>query len=89
VHPLQVAGLRISVNRRGGKRWLVARARVNQSALARLALMRGKRVGASARKQWVAGANTIRAAVPARLRGRWTAQLRVGSLRFRRIVRIG
>jgi hypothetical protein len=69
---------------------LVARARINQPALARLALLRASRVGASARKPWAAGVNTIRATLPRTLpRGRWTAELRVGSLRFKRTIRIG
>jgi hypothetical protein len=90
VHPLQVAGVRISVVRRGSKRFLVGRARINHPAVARLALMRGQRTRASARKQWAAGRNTIRAAIPRTLpRGRWTAQLRVGSQRFKRSIRIG
>jgi plastocyanin len=90
VHPLAVVGVKISIERRGSKRFLVARARINHPALARLALMRAQRTRASARKQWAAGPNTIRAAVPRALRrGRWTAELRVGPQRFRRIVRIG
>lgn len=90
VHTLALQGLRISVERSGRKRMLVARARVNRPALARLALLRASRVGASARKPWAAGANTIRATLPRALpRGRWTAELRVGSLRFRRTIRIG
>jgi plastocyanin len=90
VHPLQVAGVRISVVRRGSKRFLVGRARINHPAVARLALMRGQRTRASARKQWAAGQNTIRAPLPRSLsRGRWTAQLRVGSQRFKRSIRIG
>jgi hypothetical protein len=90
VHPLEVAGVRISVERRGGAHRLVARARINKPALARLALMRGRRVRTSARKQWVAGPNTIRAMLPRSLRpGRWVAELRVGTSRFRRGIRIG
>jgi hypothetical protein len=90
VQPLEVAGVRIAVERRGAGRMLVARARINQRAVARLALMRGRRIRASARKQWVAGRNTIRISLPRSLRrGRWTAELRVGSLRFRRTIRIG
>jgi uncharacterized protein YfaS (alpha-2-macroglobulin family) len=68
----------------------VARARVNQPAPARLSLLRANRVRASARKQWATGANTIRATLPRTLpKGRWTAELRVGSLRFKRTIRIG
>jgi hypothetical protein len=52
--------------------------------------MRGKKTRAWSRKRWVAGPNTIRIALPSSLHsGRWTADLRVGALRFKRIVRIG
>jgi hypothetical protein len=84
-----VAGVRISVERRGGKRFLLAYARVNQPATAHLRLVRGKRVPASARKPWTTGANTIRAAVPRGLSGRMTAELRVGTQRFKRLIRFG
>jgi hypothetical protein len=90
VHPLEVSGVRISVERRGAVRRLVARARVNKPAQARLVLMRGRLIRASARKLWVAGPNTIRATLPGSLRrGRWVAELRVGTSRFRRGIRIG
>jgi hypothetical protein len=90
VHPLQVKSLRFSLERVGGKRMLVARASINKPALARLAIRRGKRTRATARKRWKAGANTIRALLPRTLSpGRWTAELRVGSLRYRRGIRIG
>jgi hypothetical protein len=90
VHPLHVQSLRFSVERVGGKRMLVARARINKPALARLALRRGNRTRAMARKRWAAAANTIRALLPRTLSpGRWTAELRVGSLRYRRGIRIG
>jgi plastocyanin len=89
-HALQLKGLRVSVERRGGKRLLVARARITRPATARLALMRGKRTHASSRKRWVAGPNTIRIALSRSLpSGRWTAELRVGTLRFKRVIRIG
>jgi plastocyanin len=90
VHPLEVAGVRISVERRGAVRTLVARARINHPAVARLALKRGLRTRATKRKQWASGANAIWTNLPRSLpRGRWTAELRVGPQRFRRIVRIG
>jgi hypothetical protein len=90
VHPLQVQSLRFSLERVAGKRMLVARARINRPALARLALRRANRTRATARKRWSAGANTIRAVLPRTLSpGRWTAELRVGSLRYRRGIRIG
>jgi hypothetical protein len=84
-----VTGIRISVERRNGTRMLVARARINHPAVARLALVRGTRVPVSARKRWAAGSNTLRKPIPGRVRGRWTAELRVGAQRFRRLIRIG
>jgi hypothetical protein len=90
VHPLEVRGVRFSVERVGGRRRLVARARISKPALARLALRRGSRTRAAARKQWTTGANQIRTLLPRALApGRWTAELRVGSLRYRRGIRIG
>jgi hypothetical protein len=87
---LRVTGVKFLVERRGVRRALVARARITRAATARLALMRGKRTRASSRKQWTAGPNTIRTAVPRSLpSGRWTAELRVGALRFKRVIRIG
>jgi hypothetical protein len=69
---------------------LVARGKTNKPAAARLALLRKHRVRASARKRWTAGTNNIRLRVPATLaHGRWTAELRVGTLRFRRSIRFG
>lgn len=89
-HPLEVVGVRFSVARRGSARMLVGRARINHPAPARLALLRGRRLRASARKQWTAGPNTIRTLLPRSVRrGRWTAELRVGTQRFRRAIRIG
>jgi plastocyanin len=89
-HPLQVSGVRIAIERRGSKRLLVARARINHPATAKLALTRRGRTRASARKRWASGPNRIQVGLPRSLpRGRWTAELRVGALRFRRIVRIG
>jgi plastocyanin len=90
VHPLQVAGVRISVERRGAKRLLVARARINHPAKAKLALLRAGRTRAAARKEWSAGVNRIQLALPRSLRrGRWTAVLHVANRRFRRAIRIG
>jgi hypothetical protein len=68
---------------------LVARARINHPVLVRLALVRGKRVRASARKHWTTGANAIRIVLRPSLRGRWTAELRVGPKRYRRLIRFG
>ena len=90
VHPLEVARVKIWVVRRGAVWTVVARARINQPALARLALLRGRRIRASARKLWRAGPNTIRTTLRRPLpRGRWTAELRVGTQRFKRGIRIG
>ena len=89
-HPLQVNGVRIDVQRRGPRRFVVARARINHPATARLALMRKGRTRASARKNWAAGLNRIQVGLPRPLaRGRWTAMLRVGTYRFKRDIRIG
>jgi hypothetical protein len=78
------------VVRRGPRRLVVARARINRTAQARLALVRKGRTRASARKNWAPGLNRIQAALPRPLaRGRWTAMLRVGTYRFKRDIRIG
>jgi hypothetical protein len=88
--PLEVKGVKISVERRASRRFLVARARINHPAKARLALLRKGRTRASARKNWVAGPNRIQVGFPRPLaRGRWTAMLRVGTYRFKRNIRIG
>jgi hypothetical protein len=88
--PLKVNGVKISVERRASKRFLVARARINHPAQARLALVRKGRTRASARKNWAAGLNRIQVGFPRPLaRGRWTAMLRVGIYRFKRDIRIG
>jgi hypothetical protein len=90
VHPLQVSGVRISVVRRASKRFLLARARTNKPATARLALVRRGKTRASARKNWAAGLNRIQVGLPRPIaRGRWTAILRVGTYRFKRDIRIG
>jgi len=90
VHPLEVRGVRISTERRGIARILVARARIDRPAPAKLALVKGRRTRASARKNWLGGGNAIRLRLPRSLaHGRWTAELSVGSLRFRRDIRIG
>jgi plastocyanin len=82
---LQVSSVRISV----GRRAVVARARISRAALARLSLLRGRTTRRSVRRQWRPGANSIRVLIPARARGRWTAELRIGTLRFRRTIRFG
>ncbi|MGH3082549.1 MAG: hypothetical protein ACRDNP_00550 [Gaiellaceae bacterium] len=88
--PLEVKGVKISVERRASKRFLVARARINRPAKARLALVRKGRTRASTRKNWAQGLNRIQVGLPRPLaRGRWTAMLRVGTYRFKRDIRIG
>jgi plastocyanin len=90
VVPLELRGARITVARAGPRPVVVARGRINKAATAALALLRKQRVRASARKRWSVGMNTIRLVPPAGLRrGRWTAELRVGTLRFRRTIRFG
>jgi plastocyanin len=90
VHPLHVSGVRISIARRGATRFLVARARIDGRATAKLALLRGSRTRASARKTWRAGLNTMQLRLPRALpRGRWTAVLQVGAHRFKRTIRFG
>jgi plastocyanin len=86
---LRVSGLKISVERRSGRRSLVARARITRAAVARLSLVRNRRTRASARKRWVRGTNSIRTTLPRSIRpGRWTAVLQVGTRRYSRSVRI-
>ena len=90
VHPLQVTGVKVVVERRGKQRVLVARARITRPAIAKLALQRSRRTQASARKRWIAGSNTIRAPLPRSLApGRGQAVLRVGPRVFKRVIRIG
>jgi hypothetical protein len=85
-HPLQVSSLRITV----AGRTVVARARINHRAVARLVLSRGQQLRRAARRLWVPGRNAIRVRIPRPLpSGRWRAELRVGKLRFKRNIRIG
>jgi plastocyanin len=73
-----VTGFRVGVVRQGGRRWIVARARVTIGAQARLRLLRRRKVVSTASKQFRPGPNTIRTAVPRRLRrGIYTARLTV------------
>lgn len=88
--PLEVKGVKISVERRASKRFLVARARIDRPAKARLALVRKGQTRASTRKNWAQGLNRIQVGLPRPLaRGRWTAMLQVGTYRFKRDIRIG
>jgi plastocyanin len=73
-----VTGFRAGLVRQGGRRWIVARARVRIAARARLGLLRGKNVVSTASKHFRPGPNTIRTPVPRRLRrGIYTARLTV------------
>jgi plastocyanin len=86
---LRVTGVKISVQGSNGRRSLLARARINRAAVAKLSLVRNRKTRASARKRWVRGTNSIRTTLPRSIRpGRWTAVLQVGSRRFSRPVRI-
>src|SRR5215211_5768320 len=85
VQRLRVSSVRISVERRT----VVARARIDKPTVAGLTLKRGDVTRRVVRKRWLTGPNAIRARAPAHARGRWTAELRVGTLRFRRIIRFG
>lgn len=92
VHPLQVSGVKISLERRGAKRVLVGRARVNRKATAKLTFVRrgSRRTRASGQKSWAVGPNRIQVGLPRPLAsGRWTATLRVGKFSFKRTIRIG
>jgi hypothetical protein len=74
-----VSGVRFRIARSGGRRWLVARARVTKAAPARLQLLRRNRGIASARKRFRAGRNELRLLVRRSLpRGTYVARLTVG-----------
>jgi plastocyanin len=74
-----VSGYRVRVVRSGGRRWLVARARVTVAARARLRLLRRNRTVASATKRFRAGRNEIRLLLRRTLpRGVYVARLTVG-----------
>ena len=74
-----VSGVRFRIARSGGRRWLVARARVTKAAPARLQLLRRNRGVASARKRFRAGRNELRLLVRRSLpRGTYAARLTIG-----------
>ena len=74
-----VSGVRFRIARSGGRRWLVARARVTKAAPARLQLLRRNRGVASARKCFRAGRNELRLLVRrSLLRGTYAARLTIG-----------
>lgn len=67
------------IARAGGRRWLVARARVTRAAPARLQLLRRNRTVASARRRFRAGRNELRLRLPRSLpRGTYVARLTIG-----------
>jgi plastocyanin len=85
----RVSGFRASVVRSGGRRWLVARARVTRPGRAQLRLQRRNRTVASARKSFRRGQNTIRLALRSSLRrGSYTARLSVAGARRANTARI-
>jgi plastocyanin len=85
----RVSGFRASVVRSGGRRWLVARARVTRAGRAQLRLQRRNRTVASARKQFRRGQNTLRLALRMTLpRGSYVARLTVAGARRPNTARI-
>jgi plastocyanin len=85
----RVSGFRASVVRSGGRRWLVARARVTRAGRAQLRLQRRNRTMARASKQFRRGQNQLRLALRASLpRGAYTARLTVAGARRANTARI-
>lgn len=85
----RVTGYRVSVVRSGGRRWLVARARVTRAGLAQLRLQRRNRTVARASKRFRRGQNTLRLALRASLpRGSYVARLTVAGARRPNTARI-
>jgi plastocyanin len=79
-----VSGFRARVERKNGRRWVVARARLNRAAAGELRLLRRTRTIARMRRSLRRGPNTLRLRVPARIqRGRYTARLTVAGRRYR------
>ena len=78
----RVTGFRASVVRSGGRRWLVARARVTRAGRAQLRLQRRNRTVARGSKQFRRGQNQLRVALRANVaRGSYTARLTVAGTR--------
>ena len=78
-----VSGYRVRVERKNGRRWVVARARLNRAAAGELRLLRRSRTMARMRKALRRGPNTLRLRIPARIqRGRYTARLTVAGRRY-------
>jgi hypothetical protein len=84
-----VSGFAARVERRNGRRWVVARARLNRAAAGELRLLRRTRTMARMRKALRRGPNTLRLRVPARIqRGRYTARLTVAGRRYTTSIRL-
>lgn len=84
-----VSGFGVRVQRANGRRWIVARARLNRAAAGDLRLMRRNTTLARLRRTLRAGPNTLRLRVPARLaRGRYLARLTVGGRRYTASLRL-
>lgn len=85
----RVTGYRVSVVRSGGRRWLVARARVTRAGRAQLRLQRRNRTLARASKRFRRGQNQLRLALRRTLpRGAYTARLSVAGARRANTARI-
>ncbi len=65
-----VSGFRVGVQRKNGRRWVVARARLNRAAAGELRLLRRSRTVARMRQALRRGQNTLRLRVPARASAR-------------------
>lgn len=74
-----VSGFRVRLVRSGGRRWVVARARVTVGAQAQLRLLRRNRTVAGARRRFRPGQNELRLPLRRSLpRGSYVARLTVG-----------
>ena len=74
-----VSGVRFRITRAGGKRWVVARARVTLAAAARLQLLRRSRTVASSTRRFRAGRNELRLLLRRSLpSGTYVARLTIG-----------
>lgn len=85
----RVSGFRAQVVRTGGRRWLVARARVTRAGRAQLRLQRRNRTVASTTKRFRRGQNVLRLALRSTLpRGSYVARLTVTGARRPNTARI-
>jgi plastocyanin len=84
-----VSGYRVRVERKGGRRWVVARVRLSRAAAGELRVMRTARTVARIRRTLRPGGNTIRLRVATRLpRGRYLARLTIEGRRYTAPVRL-